>query len=59
MNSVAPNKNTHVICYISNAVTLLNSEEMDLLFAQTVINNERQGTTGILIYREGTFIQVL
>ncbi|MEH6762982.1 MAG: BLUF domain-containing protein [Aequorivita antarctica] len=47
------------IVYISNAVMLLEKKHLDELFYQCVQNNISNNVTGILIYKEGTFIQVL
>ncbi|MBT0606697.1 BLUF domain-containing protein [Aequorivita echinoideorum] len=47
------------ICYISNSVKLFPDEEIQALFDQTISNNNYYGITGILIYQEGTFIQVI
>lgn len=49
----------HTICYISNAISLLKENELQQLFQQSISNNTQQGITGILLYREGTFLQIL
>ena len=47
------------ICYISTAAELLLEEDVHALFSQTIKSNTHNDITGILIYQEGTFIQVL
>lgn len=49
----------HSICYISNATTLLDEFELRKLFNFCRVENKHRGITGILIYKEGTFIQLL
>lgn len=47
------------IVYISNAVKLFEEKHLDKLFSQIVQNNSSKDITGILLYKEGTFIQIL
>ncbi len=47
------------IVYISNAVKLFEERHLDELFCQSVNNNSTRNITGILLYNEGTFIQIL
>lgn len=47
------------LVHISNAVTLMDIVHLDKLFRQRITNNTIQNITGILFYKEGTFIQVL
>ncbi len=49
----------HTICYISNSVKLLQKNQLQQLFKQCITNNTEKGITGILLYREGTFLQIL
>ena len=49
----------HTIVYISNAVKLFKEGHLDKLFYQSVQNNTLKNITGILLYNEGTFIQIL
>lgn len=45
--------------YMSSAVTLLTDEELQDLVRVARANNELNGITGMLIYAEGSFLQVL
>lgn len=47
------------VVYISNALRLIEKEQLDELFYQSVKNNETNEITGVLLYKEGTFIQIL
>lgn len=47
------------IVYISNSVTLMENKHLDELFYQSIENNKFNNVTGILLYKEGTFIQIL
>jgi len=47
------------ICYISNAPTLLDESELHNLFDYTVEANLKKNITGILTYKDGTFLQLL
>lgn len=49
----------HTIVYISNAINLLKEKKLDELFLQSLKNNTSKDITGILLYKEGTFIQIL
>lgn len=47
------------IVYISNSVNLIEENTLNELFFQTMLNNTLNDITGVLIYKEGTFIQIL
>ncbi len=47
------------IIYISNAVKLFEEKNLNKLFYQSFQNNTHNNITGILLYDEGTFIQIL
>ncbi|MBK5215059.1 MAG: BLUF domain-containing protein [Flavobacteriaceae bacterium] len=47
------------IVYISNSVKLIEENTLNKLFLQTMLNNTLKNITGVLIYKEGTFIQIL
>lgn len=47
------------IIYISNAVKLFEDSHLNRLFYQSFQNNTNNNITGILLYNEGTFIQIL
>ncbi len=47
------------IVYISNAVKLFEEKHLEELFYEIRQNNFSKDITGILIYKEGTFIEIL
>ncbi|CAM3650613.1 BLUF domain-containing protein [Mucilaginibacter galii] len=47
------------LVYISTAYRLLNQDELLDILAVSRKNNQRNNLTGMLLYGEGTFIQVL
>jgi len=47
------------IVYSSSAAHPFSDAELDALLAQSRANNERLGLTGMLLHRDGRFIQVL
>lgn len=47
------------ICFISNAPFLLDESELHLLFDYVIKTNSEKNITGFLIYKEGTFLQLL
>jgi Sensors of blue-light using FAD len=47
------------ITYVSSAVFAFNETTLQDLVAQCQRNNERLGVTGILVYSDGNFIQVI
>lgn len=54
-----PRSVIRTIIYISNAVKLFEERHLNRLFYQSVHNNTSNNITGILLYNEGTFIQIL
>jgi hypothetical protein len=40
-------------------VKLIDENQLNELFYQSILNNTSQNITGILLYKEGTFIQIL
>jgi len=48
----------HLI-YISSATRVLNEVELLDMLAQSRANNKKQNVTGMLLYRNGAFLQVL
>lgn len=49
----------HVIVYTSSATRPMMESDLVKLMASSRANNERHGLTGMLLYRDGTFMQVL
>ena len=47
------------VLYFSSAVDALSAEDLDLLLAQAQQNNQSKNITGMLLYAEGAFFQVL
>jgi len=47
------------LTYISTAATPFDTEQMAALLLQSRENNDRHGLTGMLLYKEGRFMQVL
>ncbi|WP_374949329.1 BLUF domain-containing protein [Mucilaginibacter sp.] len=47
------------ICYVSAATAPLSGEELNKIVNTSRTNNKRDGITGIMLYSEGTFMQVL
>ena len=47
------------VCYISNAVNLWQHTQLENLFSYTKKQNVLRDVTGLLLYNEGTFVQVL
>lgn len=47
------------LIYLSSAVREMTEEELLEILEQSERNNEKVGITGILLYREGNFLQVL
>ena len=45
--------------YLSNAVTLMDSAALSTLLDSCKRNNESHGITGLLVYSDGNFMQVL
>ena len=49
----------HQVVYSSAAVAPFSEAELTALLARARVNNERLGVTGILLYHDGSFLQVL
>lgn len=49
----------HLIAYASTSKTLLSEHSLELLLHKSRSNNEQHGITGMLLYKEGTFLQVI
>lgn len=49
----------HAICYISNSVDLWQARPLENLFILSKIQNVFRNVTGLLLYNEGTFLQVV
>ncbi|WP_143959890.1 BLUF domain-containing protein [Litoribacter populi] len=49
----------HYIVYLSSAATKFTEEELQRILVKSRANNEKNGITGILIYLDGSIIQVL
>lgn len=49
----------HAICYVSTASKNLDRQEIDRVLNQTKEKNNKKDITGILLYSEGNFFQVL
>lgn len=47
------------IAYVSSAAVAFNETKLQNLVAQCQRNNERLGVTGILVYSDGNFMQVI
>ncbi len=49
----------YAICYVSTASNDLEEQEIHQLLEETEENNNRRNLTGILLFSEGNFFQVL
>jgi len=49
----------HSLTYVSSAVNLFTQEDLRALLAKSRLNNDRAGITGLLLYKDGNFMQVL
>jgi len=47
------------ICYVSSSYNDLKSNDLNKLFNATIRNNTRSKISGILIYKNGNFLQIL
>jgi hypothetical protein len=48
-----------LLIYVSTATNPLSDEQLDQILAKSRINNLAKGITGILLYKEGSFMQFL
>ena len=49
----------HVVCYISNSMHFMSPKELERLFSYAKNENAKKDITGLLLFSEGTFVQVL
>jgi hypothetical protein len=49
----------YYVTYVSSAASLMHTEELKSLLEQSQKNNHRLGITGVLLYKEGNFMQLL
>jgi gamma-glutamylcyclotransferase (GGCT)/AIG2-like uncharacterized protein YtfP len=49
----------YYVTYVSSAASLMHTEELHSLLEQSQKNNHRLGITGVLLYKEGNFIQLI
>lgn len=49
----------HRVLYVATSRAPLSREELAALLEKSRINNERDGITGMMLYRDGLFIQAL
>lgn len=47
------------LCYLSSATVPFSQAELDALLAKSRANNTRDDISGMLLYRDGDFLQVL
>ncbi len=58
-NSTEPEDMLLSLTYVSSAVELFSKSELKHLLAVSLENNAKRGVTGMLLYKEGNFMQVL
>src|SRR5262245_18293589 len=49
----------HRLVYMSTAVGVLRADELDKVYLRAKANNAAAGITGLLLFYEGTFLQLL
>ena len=49
----------HSLTYVSSAVNLFTQDDLRALLTKSRTNNDRAGITGLLLYKDGNFMQVL
>jgi len=49
----------YYLIYLSAGVSWFNEEELTEILAKSNVNNSRENVTGLLLYSEGNFIQLL
>lgn len=54
-----PSGALHRIVYMSTAVGVLRAEELDRIYLRAQAANTRAGITGLMLFYEGAFLQVL
>jgi hypothetical protein len=58
-NRISGMNNLYQIIYVSTAKTLLDETQLIELLAQARSNNKKHNITGMLLYKEGSFMQAL
>jgi hypothetical protein len=48
-----------LVVYASSATEKMTNEELEALLTKTRANNEKAGLTGLLLYKDGNFMQAL
>jgi Sensors of blue-light using FAD len=56
---MAPSGSLHRLIYFSTAVGVLRADELDRIYLRATAANSRAGITGLLLFVEGSFVQVL
>ena len=56
---MAPSGALHRLIYMSSAVGVLRAEELDRIFLRAKASNTAAGITGLLLFHEGSFLQVI
>ena len=59
MNISSPNSSLIQLAYVSTAVTFMPREELTSMLDQAREKNARLGITGMLLYKDKSFLQVL
>ncbi len=54
-----PSGTLHRLVYMSTAVGVLRAEELDRIYLRAKSANARAGITGLMLFYEGVFLQVL
>jgi len=54
-----PSGALHRVIYMSTAVGVLRAEELDRIYLRAQAANARAGITGLMLFYEGVFLQVL
>ena len=49
----------HRLVYMSTAVGVLRADELDKVYLRAKVSNASAGITGLLLFYEGTFLQLL
>ncbi|MDP3739715.1 MAG: BLUF domain-containing protein [Hyphomonadaceae bacterium] len=56
---MAPSGSLHRLIYLSSAVGVLRADELDRIYLRSQASNGGAGVTGLLLFVEGSFLQVL
>jgi len=54
-----PSRALHRTVYMSTAIGVLRAEELDRIYLRAKSANSREGVTGLMLFYEGVFLQVL